>query len=324
MRAASSILGALSSPGSSNQVGNIAASTLLGDLDNLGADLDDLQRRVADEEAAALAASRKAGQRNESRNQFSDMGMPASVHAKPAPGVPAARSDAAPVSASTTPRSSVFDLMRQKEGPNLKQQAEAKLAAEAAAMVEFDIKLRAGYQFLSEFFRELNIVNPHFAGTRVLPYFGDCPPMYFSEGIISVRTRRIEQDGKLKDIIDHLPGSYFLISNDKRRVTVNADELPRTKEMLADYEIPYQVTELRDDFKQVRRASVEAQFKFICSFNLRADYPGQLLDLTCRNIGALGRRRYSIPAASLEVSVLEEFSKMLLGYPAPAMDAFAV
>lgn len=93
--------------------------------------------------------------------------------------------------------------------------------------------------------------------------------------------------------------------------------------MLTHYEIPHQVIELRDDFKQVRRASIKAQCKFTRPFNLRADYPGQALEITCRNIGALDRRRYSIPAASLEVSVLEEFTKMLLGYLAPALDVFA-
>ena len=316
--AVSSRPAALDMPGDSKPRAAIAASNLLGDLNSLGADIDDLQRRVAEEEAAAIAASRKAGQR---RDIWPGMEIPVPPVLAPLQDLASNFASTAPVPA--TPRSSVFDLMRPKEGAAVKQDANAKLAADATAMVAFDAKLRAGYQFLSEFFRELNGVGLHYAGTHTLPYFGDFPPLHFSEGAISARTRSIEHEGKARDVLDHLPGSYFLISNDKRRVTVNADELLPTKKALVDYDLPHEVTELRDDFGKVRRANIEVTFKIVCSFKLRADYPGQVVDLTCRNIGALGRRRYSIPIASLEISVLEEFTRMLLGYPAPALDAFA-
>lgn len=303
----------------------IAASTLLGNLDTLGADLDDLQRRVADEEAAAVAAIRQDGRRTKDWDQMANgMELPPAAREQTAASAAPANASATAPGATSAARSSVFDLLRQQTGPNLKQQAEAKRAAEAAAVLAFDAKLRSGYLFLSEFFRELNAATPHFAGKHALPYFGACPPMYISEGIVNARTRRIEQDGKLKDIIDHLPGSYYLLSNEKQRITVNADEMPRIKEMLADYEIPFDVQAVKDDFKQVRRATFEAQIKFICTFNLRADYATQAVDLTSRNVGALGRRRYRIPAEALEVSLLEEFSKLVLGYPTTALDAFVV
>ena len=301
----------------------IAASTLLGNLDTLGADLDELQRRVADEEAAAVAAIRQEGQRSQHWDQMArGMELPPAKHEQPAASAAPGSTSATGPGAAPGARSSVFDLLRKQTGPNLKQQGEAMRTAEAAAMLAFDAKLRAGYLFLSEFFREVKAAAPQYTGKHTLPYLGAFPPMYISEGVVNARTRRIEHDGKIRDVIDHMPGSYFLVSNNKQRITVNAAELSRVKQLLEDYEIPFDMTAIKDDFNQVRRATLDVQMKFICAFNLRADYAAQAVELTSRNIGDLGRRRFRIPADAFEVSLLEEFSKLILGYPTTALDPF--
>ncbi len=303
----------------------IAASTLLGNLDTLGADLDELQRRVADEEAAAVAAIRQEGRRTKDWDQMArGMELPPTERAPTAAGTASEPKAPPGPGAASGVRSSVFDLLRKQTGPNLKQQAEAMRASEAAAMLAFDAKLRSGYLFLSEFFREVRAAAPHFTGKHSLPYLGAFPPMYISECVVNARTRRVEHDGKIKDIIDHVPGSYYLVSNDRQRITVNAEELSRVKQLLESYEIPFDMTAIKDDFNQVRRATLDVQMKLICSFNLQPDYAAQTVELNSRNIGPLGRRRYRIPATAFEVSLLEEFSKLILGYPTAALDAFAL
>ena len=109
-----------------------------------------------------------------------------------------------------------------------------------------------------------------------------------------------------------------------RRVSVNAAELSKFQAILAEHEMKFQVTETRNDFRQVTRAAFDVEVKFICSFTLRADYAAQTAELTCRNIGPLGRRRYQIPGAMLGNQLFEELSKVILGYPSEMLERFAL
>ena len=302
-----------------------APVSLLGDLDTLGSSVDEMQRQFLEEEATAMAAMR----RNSSKSK--DWGAMAGTidaietsgnksAAANATGAPAASGDAG----AAARKSSVFGLLRQQAGPNLKEQAEAKQAAETIALLAFDAKLRAGYSFLNEFFREVNDANPQYAAQHSLLFYGNCPPLHFEAGAVNMRTRRIEDRGKLKDIVDHLIVSYQLLSPDKHRVTVNGQEWLRLRDILTEREMQYQVTETRNDFAQITRAVVDIEIKFGCAITMRADYAKQSVDLACRNIGPLGRRRYVVPAAMLSDEFFEELSKVMLGYPSALVERFSV
>ena len=54
------------------------------------------------------------------------------------------------------------------------------------------------------------------------------------------------------------------------------------------------------------------------------DTLGSSVDLACRNIGPLGRRRYVVPAATLSDEFFEELSKVMLGYPSALVERFSV
>ena len=289
---------------------------LLDNFDDLGTSLDEMQRKFLAEEGEAMAAIRRGASKSKDWG-----GMAGSIEAPaPTPGP----SDPAATAPGAARKSSVFGLLRQQTGPNLKEQAEAKLAAEAAAMLAFDAKLRSGYAFLTEFFREVNDANPQYAAKHRLPFYGDCPPMYFSAGNVNARTRRIEDRGKIKEIIDHLIVSYHLLSPERRKVTLNAMEMPTFQQILAEHEMRFDMSDTRNDFKQVIRASFNVEIKFTCALTLRADYATQTVDLACRNIGPLGRRRFHVPASMLSDELFEELTKLMLGYPSAMIERFAV
>ena len=298
----------------------LAPVSLLDDLDTLGSSVDEMQRKFLEEEASAMAAMRRKASKSKDWDA-----MAGTIEAETAKDAPFASNAAnATDAAGAARKSSVFGLLRQQAGPNLKEQTEARQAAETAGLLAFDAKLRAGYSFLNEFFREVNDANPQYAAQHSLLFYGNCPPLYFEAGAVNMRTKRIEDRGKLKDIIDHLIVSYQLISPAKHRVTLNGQEWLRLRDILTNYEMQYQVAETRNDFGQVTRAVVDMEIKFVCAITLRADYAQQRADLTCRNIGPLGRRRYQVPAAMLGDEIFDEISKVMLGYPSALVERFSV
>jgi hypothetical protein len=237
--------------------------------------------------------------------------------------VPDAAEAAASAASSSARKSGVFGLLRQQASVNLKSQAEAKRDAEAAHMLRLDERVRAGYAFLMEFCREINEVSPTYAAKHNLLFYGPCPALYINEASANARMSRIDDRGKIKDIVDHLLLSYHLLSPDKGRAVVNAAELPKFKAILDLHEMVYEHKETKNDFGQVLRAAFKFEFKFICSFTLKVNYTEQNVDITCRNIGPLGRSRYVVPAADLELSFFEELTKLILGFPSEA-SRFAV
>jgi hypothetical protein len=286
--------------------------TLIGDLSALANDIDDTSRRFIEEENNAMAAIRKSAPRAKDWDEI----------ATGIEQVPSAAQVQA--EATATRKSAVFGLLRQQASQNLKVQAEAKREAESAATLVLDTKLRAGYAHLLEFCRELNEANPVYAGRHNLLFYGPCPPLYISDAHATARTNQLDGHGKIKEVIDHLLVSYHLLSADKGRATVNATELPKFKAILELHEMKYEHRETKNDFNQVLRAAFKFEFKFICSFTVKANYAEQTADFTCRNIGPLGRSRYLVPTTSLETEFFEELTKVILGFPSEAVAKFAV
>jgi hypothetical protein len=286
--------------------------TLIGDLSALANDLDETHRKFVEEENAAMAEIRKGAASAKDWEQF-NTGIEQ---------VPAGK--ATDTSATNARKSGVFGLLRQQASQNLKGQAEAKRDAEAEAMLVLDTKLRAGYDFLLEFCKELNDASPVFAGKHNLLFYGPCPALYINDATANARTNRIDDRGKIKDVIDHLLVSYHLLSAEKGRCVVNATELPKFKAILDLHEMAYEFKETKNDFKQVIRAGFKFEFKFICSFTVKANYVEQNAEIVCRNIGPLGRTRYVVPVASLDLEFFEELTKLMLGHPSETAARFAV
>ena len=283
---------------------------LIGDLDALSDTLDQAQRQFLEEEATAMAALRKGAPRAKDWDAvLTGIHEPMQDGAPGAPGAGAGGAGR---------NSGVFGLLRQQASPSLKNQATARRDAEAEAMLQLDAKVRAGYHFLLEFCRELNDATPIYAGKHDLLFYGPCPPLLISDATVNARMNRIDDRGKVKDVVDHLLVSYHLLSPDPGRATVTATELPGFKAVLDRHEMKYDFQETKNDFKQVLRATFKFEFKFICSFTLKVNYPEANVEITCRNVGPLGRTRYVVAAADLEMSFFEELSKLILGFPSEA------
>ena len=282
-----------------------AAPALLGDLDSLGASVDAMQKKAADEEAQAMTALRK----NATRSKDWDL-LASGLSAAQEPAAPAA----ATASSISRTSGSVFDLLQKQSGATLKEQASAKGAENHSAALVFDAKMRACYGFLAEFFRAANAANPVYAGRHSLPLFGDFPPLHLTEGIVNTRTKRIESGGKTVDVIEHLLVSYSLVAVERRRAAFHAPDLVKYKALLDEQEMKYKMSETRNAAGQVTHAGFDVEPRVNCALTMRADITGAAVDILCRNIGPLGRRQYRIRVALLGDAVFEELSKMMLGH----------
>lgn len=293
-----------------------SGNTLLGDLESVGRNLDEMQQKFAEEEAQAMAKLRKNAPRAKDWDDIAS-GIEGKLEQEQGPALRGLDVE------TTAPgggerQSSVFGLLRQQSAPDLKSQANARRDAEAETMLRFDAKLRAGYNFLLDLCREINEAAPLYAGKHSLLFYGPCPPLVFHEATVNARMKRIDDRGKIKDLVDHMLVSYYLTSPDPGRATVTAIELPRLRALLDSHEVKYDFQEVKSDFNETLRATFNFEFKFICSFTLKANYAEGNVDITCRNIGPLGRSRYLVPAAELEVDFFEELSKLMLGFPSTA------
>ncbi|MDB5807619.1 MAG: hypothetical protein JWN73_4941 [Betaproteobacteria bacterium] len=293
-----------------------AGDTLLGDLESVGRNLDAMQQQFAEEEALAMAKLRKNAPRAKDWDDIAS-GIEGQLDAAQGPALRGMDVETtAPGSGER--KSSVFGLLRQQSAPDLKSQANARRDAEAETMLRFDARLRAGYNFLLELCREINEAAPLYAGEHSLLFVGPCPPLVFHEATVNARMKRIDDRNKIRDVVDHMLVSYYLTSPDPGSATVSAVELPKFRALLDSQEVKYEFQEVKSDFNETLRATFQFEFKFICSFTLKADYAAGNVDITCRNIGPLGRSRYLVPADKLEVEFFEELSKLMLGFPSTA------
>ena len=281
-----------------------AEVSLLGDLDQLGAGLDEIHKKIADEETSTLTSRRVSA----ASAKVWD-GMADGIEAAPRPGAPAA--DKPPGSAN---KSGVFGLLQQQAGGHLKELARAQENAAQTALFELDAKLRSGYAFLTEFMGAANAASPVYAAKHSLPLMGELPPLYLAEGVVNTRSKRVAVGGLPKEFVEEIIVSYNLLSAVPQRASYKMPELQQFKALLDEQEIKYKIKETRDAKGEVTHAGFEYDLRILCAMTLRPDVTGQAIDIVCRNIGPLGRRRYRVLTSMLGDGLYEELSKTMLGH----------
>ncbi|MBI2509519.1 MAG: serine/threonine protein kinase, partial [Betaproteobacteria bacterium] len=185
---------------------------LLSDLDTFSLNLEQEERRLAEE--ARVRAEEKAKAEGEA-------------------GKPLQDSAAAPRA-----KSALIGL--------LQEQAKAKARQHPArpsleTVLALSAKLRQAFDYLAEFVREFNAATPAFAGKLTLPYAGDLPEATLGGGFVDYRTTGILD----KEVIDYIALTYRMSSEERARVTLNKDEARLLKTQLERAEIKFEEREER-------------------------------------------------------------------------------
>ena len=189
---------------------------------------------------------------------------------------------------------------------------EAARRGEIVAKV--DERLRAAFQYLSEFSKELNAAHPVSESPYGVMFLGEVPRATLSEGFTDYRSREIE--GKPR--IDFVTFKFKASSVKPVTFTLVGKDMESFRERLDRLKIKYDFAAKANDFGKVDRGAFTLTGPFPCGAIIRGDYDNAAILIGIENVRRYGTRQGRLALADFSDDVLDEFGTYVLG----ADDAF--
>lgn len=274
---------------------------LLADLERFAQDFErEEQERLAAEEAERqkkeAALQRWAAEEARRREEFERQ-----------------RNTSASAGQSASRRAAALELLRKKAAERATTAArEVVHRGELAA--KLDERLRAAFQFLSEFSKELNAAHPVSESPYAVMYLGEVPRAVLSEGFADYRSREI--DGKPR--FDIVTFKFKASSVEPVTFTLGGKDMESFRERLERLKIKYEFVPKANDFGKVDRGAFTLSGPFPCGAILRGDYDNAAILIGLENVRRYGNRQGRLALAEFTDQVLDEFGTYVLG----ADDAF--
>jgi hypothetical protein len=258
---------------------------LLADIETFSKEFEDAGARQREEsstrEQAESAAKADAGVLQESQ------------------GAPAAKS-----------KSGILAMLREQAEAKARQRPQARQAS-AEQVQALSARMRDAFKYLVEFVSQFNEAAPHFAGKLALIYVKELPAVVLGNGFVDYRTKTVDD----KQVVDHISIAYRMNSEEKARAIINKDEARILRAQLERAGLKSDAREIGSAGDKVPRLAFLIELKIAATAMLRADYRTLSVEIECRNVGVLGPEKYRIPADAFNEDAIEEFGKLLLGFP---------
>jgi len=216
------------------------------------------------------------------------------------------RDAASPGGQTTTRRSAALDLLKKQS--TTASSSPDRMKREALASRVND-RLRAAFQYLSEFTVELNAAQPVSRKPYGLLYLGDVANVKLGAGFTDSRMK--DRDGK--DVIDYVTFKFKVQAPAAGRVQVSGAELPKVLERLDALRIRYAVKEQKNELGVVQRAVVATAGPFPCQAVLRGDYDNGCIAMDLINLRRQGPVRVLFTVEEFTDDLLDEFGTYVLG-----------
>jgi serine/threonine protein kinase len=271
------------------------------------ADMEDFAGRFEREEQARIKA--EAEQRKRKEEEIARWGE---EQRKRQEEFDRQREASNPGAQATVRRSAALDLLKKAAAGRAASPDKAK-AAETVARV--NSRLRAAFQYLSEFTTELNSAHPVAEKPYGVLYLGDVARVTLTDGFTDSRTKNL--DGK--DVLDYITFKYKVRTPAAARLQVSGPEVQKVRDRLDALRVAYSVQEQKNEFGQVARATLTTSGPFPCQAMLRGDYENGCISLDLVNVRRQGPVRAVLTAEELTDDMLDEFGTYVLGVD----DAFA-
>ena len=269
-------------------------------------DLDTFARNFEKEEKDRLKAEEEARRRKEEELQ-----RWAEAEEKRRAEFEREKQSSSPGGQTTGKRTAAIDLLRKKAAERAASDERPK-RAESIARV--DDRLRAAFQYLSEFAKELNAAHPVSEKPYGVMYLGEVSRAQLSDGFTDYRSKDME--GKSR--FDFVTFKYKVSSLKPVTFTLVGKDVEEFRERLERQKIKYEISGKANDFGKIERAAFTLSGPFQCGAVLRGDYdaPGFLVEL--ENVRRHGVRRARFTLEEFTEDVLDELGTYVLG----ADDAF--
>jgi serine/threonine protein kinase len=265
------------------------------------ADMEDFAGRFEREEQARLRA--EAAERKRKEEELTRWG---DEQRKRQEEFDRQRDPSTSGSNTTTRRSAALDLLKKASAGRAAAPDKTK---QTEAVARVDSRLRAAFQFLSEFSVELNGAHPVSEKPHGLLYLGEVAKVTLSDGFTDSRLRN--ENGK--DVIDYVTFKYKVRTPGPARMQVAGPEVQKVRDRLDALRIAYSVQEQKNEFGQVLRATLTTSGPFPCQAVLRGDYENACIALDLINVRRQGPVRAILTAEEFTDDVLDEFGTYVLG-----------
>jgi len=278
-----------------------ARAQLLHEMDRFTKNFEhEEQARVRAEQEAAVrkqAALQKWGEAEErKREQFDQRREAAS------PG--------ADTSQNLVRRTGALDALRKQAAPPAPAASkEDKAEARAKAIQALDEGLKAAYQYLSQFVKELNSVNPTSGRSYEFIYLGKIPAVDLHDAKIEQRAFHFEG----KNVCELVQVGFRVSPTEPVKASVSGEDILRCKTYLESLETDFKAEVQEKNWTgKILKAQYTVTGSLPCQVLLRGDYNAAAVLIELVNVRRVGKVQARIPAALLG-DVVDDLARFAIG-----------
>lgn len=200
----------------------------------------------------------------------------------------------------------------------LRQQAQARQHDDVAKQKELttisrqlDECLRRIFSYCHELVQQLNILKPNVERRYTMLGTIDFSGLQWQEGFVDYRTRPHSVGASYEQV----SLNCRLLAPDKLTVERDAIAAENFRKTLFDNGVVFTCDEVRNARHMVQKAifSITADVKV--NVRWRADPEQGVIVLESRNLERFGSRDYALPPESVNLAMLDQFARLLLGQP---------
>jgi len=267
------------------------------------ADVEDFARNFEAEERKRVQAEAEARRKKEAELQ-----RWAEAEAKRREEYERQKEASTPGGQTTTKRSAALEMLRKKSAERSTTDARAG-QSRAETVIALDERLRAAFQYLSEFTVEMNAANPICERSYEVRRHVELARPTLSEGFTDYRSRDI--DGKKR--FDFVSFKYKVTGDKPVALTLPAAEVAPFRERLERLKIEFQTTGKPFSPGIDTTATFTLRGPFPCGAVVRGDYDKAAIVIDLENVRRYGVRRAQLPLAAFTDDVLDKFGTYMLG-----------
>ena len=203
-----------------------------------------------------------------------------------------------------------------KEAESLKQKeafdTQAKLTTLGQNLMQLQAKLREIYAYLDDLVKQLNVIKPTILRSYYIEGLGNFDNINQQDYVLNKRHKTLDN----KDFIDQISlrlrcasGSALTAEKESAR-TIQA-----LKEYLWNYNIKFETQEFKNQRGLLERAIFNVPCEVVINIIIKGDFEKSLINIHTKNIERLSEHNYVYEIDEINETLLEQFSKLLLGEP---------